>query len=546
MAAATKTEKSNEVGLQQPGADLYATDSIALGNSENVNHDLVQAQGHSQVLRKDFSTLASLGLGFSITNSWIGYAASFGQNIIYGGAQNAVFSLIVAAVVQSFITGGLSELASAFPSSGGQYHICYLIAPEKTKRFTAFIVGWFSIIGWWVLTCSGISFAAIAIQGMVLFWFPNLTIHPWQLYLIYLAVIVASVLPVYFAERKVPLISQVALGLSVLGCLVTFVVLLAMRQQTQPGSSITASNQGSSGWNHGFAWALGICNALYAFVATDAAVHIAEEMQRPSSQLPFILNTTILIGFVTTLPLILAMMFTVRSIDDVLASPLPSLEVYYQATGSAVAATALEVILTIIFFTAIISEWTTCSRMVWAFARDKGVPFHAYFSHIDTKKQIPVRAMFVSIIFCALYGLLYFASSTAFNSIVTSAIVFLNITYAIPQAIVLFRGRHILPSRVLDLGHLGWFCNAFSPIATAAVAILLCFPPSIPVAVSSMNYTSVVMVGLFVIVILLWFVIGRSFEGPDVDVEHIEALASRGLDGKRKLIGIVWRFPRKH
>jgi choline transport protein len=112
------------------------------------------------------------------------------------------------------------------------------------------------------------------------------------------------------------------------------------------------------------------CEHRYAFVATDAAIHIAEEMKRPSSQLPLILNSTIVIGFLTTLPLILAMMFTIRDLDAVLASPLPSLEVYYQATGSAAAATGLQVILTITFFNAIMSEWVTCSRMVWAFARD--------------------------------------------------------------------------------------------------------------------------------------------------------------------------------
>lgn len=192
MESSTKNGKSSNARFDETGHHLHSTVSLSVGNSETINGEIVGAQGHSQVLRKDFSTLASLGLGFSITNSWIGYAASFGANIIYGGPQSAVFSLIVAAVVQSFITGGLSEIASAFPSAGGQYHFCYLLSTEKTKRFTAFTVGWFSIIGWWVLTCSGISLAAISIQGMVLFWFPGVTIHAWQLYLIYLAVIIAS------------------------------------------------------------------------------------------------------------------------------------------------------------------------------------------------------------------------------------------------------------------------------------------------------------------------------------------------------------------
>lgn len=172
--------------------------------------------------------------------------------------------------------------------------------------------------------------------------------------------------------------------------------------------------------------------------------------------------------------------------------------------------------------------------------------------------------MVVSAAFCALYGLLYFASSTAFNSIVTSAVIYLvrtdlysmyhpavidtvqNMTYVVPQTILLFRGRLLLPTRVLSLGPLGYFCNAFSLVVVTIVSILLCFPPALPAEVSSMNYTSVVIFGLAAIVLLLWFTTGKSFKGPDVDVEAIEALAAVGLVGKgRKILGVEWRSPKK-
>lgn len=54
----------------------------------------------------------------SITNSWVGYLSCFGQNLVYGGPQSVVFGLLVATAVQWTITLGLSEIASAFPSSG--------------------------------------------------------------------------------------------------------------------------------------------------------------------------------------------------------------------------------------------------------------------------------------------------------------------------------------------------------------------------------------------------------------------------------------------
>ena len=54
----------------------------------------------------------------SITNSWVGYLSNLGRNLIYGGPQSVVFGLLVATAVQWIITLGLSEVASAFPSSG--------------------------------------------------------------------------------------------------------------------------------------------------------------------------------------------------------------------------------------------------------------------------------------------------------------------------------------------------------------------------------------------------------------------------------------------
>src|SRR4051812_28758521 len=97
----------------------------------------------------------------SVMNSWVGSLSIFGQNLRYGGPQVAVFALLVAVFFQWTITLGLSELASAFPTSGvrlhslpythsiettgksnvtqGQYHFMYMLAPEKYKRFSAFV-----------------------------------------------------------------------------------------------------------------------------------------------------------------------------------------------------------------------------------------------------------------------------------------------------------------------------------------------------------------------------------------------------------------------
>ncbi|KAL8957413.1 MAG: hypothetical protein Q9193_005306 [Seirophora villosa] len=87
----------------------------SLGNSQDLDSTNLRAQGHEAALKRSFSLLSALGLGFS---SWVGYLSNFGQNLIYGGPRVVVFGLLIATVVQCVITLGLSEVASAFPSAG--------------------------------------------------------------------------------------------------------------------------------------------------------------------------------------------------------------------------------------------------------------------------------------------------------------------------------------------------------------------------------------------------------------------------------------------
>ena len=77
-----------------------------------------------------------------------------------------------------------------------------------------------------------------------------------------------------------------------------------------------------------------------------------------------------LIGFTTSFPLMLAMMFAMTDIKAATASALPSAEVIYQATGNKNVTTFLISWVIVVYITCLSSQWVTCGRMTWAFARD--------------------------------------------------------------------------------------------------------------------------------------------------------------------------------
>lgn len=91
------------------------------GQALSADELLLRAQGHTGELPRQFGAFATVSLAFSLTNSWLGISAVFYTPLICGGAPSVFYGVAVATVACSFITLGLAELASAYPSSGGQY-----------------------------------------------------------------------------------------------------------------------------------------------------------------------------------------------------------------------------------------------------------------------------------------------------------------------------------------------------------------------------------------------------------------------------------------
>ena len=327
------------------------------------SNTILRAQGHQVAMQRSFSPLAALGLGFSITNSWVGYLSCFGQNLVYAGPNSVVFGLLVAAVLQWTITLGLSEIASCFASSGGQYHFVFILAPIEARRFVAFVVGWMNIIGWSVALCSGVSVVVSSITGLIAFWDDDFQATQWESYLIHIAVALVNVSPLFLGPRMIPQIVQVSLACSVIGLVIIFCLVLSIRKQSQPFSPITRLGPGSSGWNLGPAWLLGITNSMYAFSGTDAVIHIAEEMRDPERRLPQAMNLTMTIGFMTPFPLLLVLMFSMADINAVQKSTLPYAELFLQVTGSKIITTLIICWVTIVLFLALIGQWVTCGRL---------------------------------------------------------------------------------------------------------------------------------------------------------------------------------------
>jgi choline transport protein len=111
---------------------------------------------------------------------------------------------------------------------------------------------------------------------------------------------------------------------------------------------------------------------------------MSEEVRDAPRTIPKILIQTIIINGTLAFAMTLVLLFFIGDIESVMNTPtgFPIIQIFYQATGSVKAATAMQTSITLIGFASNIGVVASVSRLTWAFARDGGMPFSNFFAHV--------------------------------------------------------------------------------------------------------------------------------------------------------------------
>jgi choline transport protein len=148
-------------------------------------------EGH---LQKRFSKITMIGMAFAILNTWISLAGSLGLIMPSGGSVSFVYGFIFCVVCNLCLSASVGELASLWPTAGGQYHYAYAMATTKWKSSMSFLVGWVNIAGWLTLNTTAAYFgarflAAAAVVGSA----GSYQITQWSTYLMFVGVSIIGV-----------------------------------------------------------------------------------------------------------------------------------------------------------------------------------------------------------------------------------------------------------------------------------------------------------------------------------------------------------------
>lgn len=258
---------------------------------------------------------------------------------------------------------------------------------------------------------------------------------------------------------------------------------------------------------------------------------MAEELPSASRNVPLAMMGTVLVNGIMGLVYCIVILYSTGSLESLLATPtgFSFMQIYLTATKSRAGGTILSVMIPIIAAAASAAGLASTSRTLWAFARDKATPVDRYLSKVDKRLQIPANAVFATAAIQAALGLIYLGSATAFNALLSMAVIGMYLSYLLPILYMIGYGRRPDMNKVDRYfrlpNSLGMVVNLVSCAWIVLVIIFSTFPPVIPVTAQTMNYSSVVFTGWLLFGAVYYWLYGRhKFEVPMSDVLIISAV----------------------
>ena len=150
---------------------------------------------------------------------------------------------------------------------------------------------------------------------------------------------------------------------------------------------------------------------------------MTEEVKNARKEAPRAMVMAVYIGFVTGFIFLIAACFCMGDVADMASSDtgVPVIEIFRHSTGTDVGATGLASLIVVIGLGASNGLTATGGRSVYAFARDRGLPFSGFLSKVNKANSTPVNALCAGVVVqCALLAI-YFGAAEGFSTVIAIA-----------------------------------------------------------------------------------------------------------------------------
>jgi amino acid transporter len=465
--------------------------------------------GYAQELLRRMGGFSSFAVSFSIISVLTGCITAYADAIGPGGPAALGLGWPLVSVGTMFVALAMAELASAFPTAGALYHWSALLGSAGWGWLTAAtnLVGQVAIVAAIDFGCASELAATLGLSGKAPFFL--------------LAAILAShALVNAFSVRLVAWLNDFSATVHILGVVVVVGALLAFGR-AQPVSFLA---HGGSTTRADASVALGFANGLvlsmFTFTGYDASAHLAEETHDPARRTPWGILTSVGVSAVAGYLLLASITLAIEDLPSVASDRHAALTIMRGALGDGFGRMAMGLAIAAMWFCGL-SSVTSASRTMYAFARDRGLPFSSLVARVHPRTRTPIVAIGVATV-----GPLALVLATApfsdslFDAMAKMATMSLYVSYAAPILLgALARRRGAW--KTMGPFHLGRFgvLVAWVAVLWSALVLVVCsLPPN--------QLPAAMLAGALLVLGTLYLtVVRRRFEGPRVKLAALEAKA---------------------
>ncbi|MGW4340163.1 APC family permease [Rhodococcus koreensis] len=343
--------------------------------------------GYTPELKRTLGSFQVFAISFAFISVAVGIFGTY-DDVLRDAGPVGIWLWVVVAVGQTLVALVIAQFAARIPLSGSSYQWASRLANPK--------IGW--VFGW--LTFCGLALGVVAVDNAMASSavMPLFGMAPDEdtARVITLVVVLVQAVLVVFSTRLVGLITSGAVGLELVIVVVLTIALFAAVLFTGDGSVGNLTSRGiTAGAPDYFAVGGGLMAAMIMGLATlvgfDSAANMAEEAKDPFRSVPRAIVGSVVAAAVLGMIFLIALTIAITDIPRISASDSPVAAILRDQLGP-VMERSLLVAIAFAFFGAGMVTVATCSRMVFAMARDARFPAYRLMRRVNPRTQTPIPA----------------------------------------------------------------------------------------------------------------------------------------------------------
>jgi amino acid transporter len=491
-------------------------------HEQDVKH--LHSMGYAQELSRRMGLFQNFAISFAIICILAGGIGAYTVAFSAGGGGSIGIGWIVGSVFAMLVAAAMGQIASAYPTAGGLYHWSSILGGKGWGWATA----WINLVGL-LFVVSSVNYGVyLLLRDLVLvgiFGMDSESFTGTHLVVAVALITTSQAILNYAGIRATTILTDFS-GYLILLVSIILIVGLVWGSPVELDFSriVTFTNftgpDGGDIWPRTesilFAFMIGLLHVCYTITGYDASAHTSEETRDAQRSVPKGMLTAVFWSTTFGWLLIVAVLLAMPDMSEgakqgwsvfywVLdASGMPSILKSFVSIGIVVAN-----------YLCALAGLTSLSRMIFAFARDGGLP--KQLRKISPTHRTPGAAIWIGALLCFVLGLVAGNNEQAYIILASGCAVFLYVSYVMPIAAgLLAEGKTWTKKGPFNLG------GASKLVAVLAVlgGLILAFVGFQPPYQLVGQFLAVMVV----VLIVVWFAFERSrFPGPPLTDEAVKS-----------------------